>query len=104
MMQNYNFNRFKPLPLLFLKNRTILDLSYLFVIVISSNNFIDELFGLQIFDAFGRMVLQQKNVQLLPVFSIQLDTLSAGVYFYLLQDSAGRVVKSGRVVKTSGRQ
>lgn len=57
-------------------------------------------FDLQIFDAFGRMVLQRKDIRLLPVYSARLGDLPAGAYFYLLQDSAGRVVKSGRVVKT----
>lgn len=70
------------------------------VLHFSADTSMEESLDLQIFDTFGRMVLRRKNIQLSPFFSIRLDALPAGAYFYLLQNAEGKILKSGKVVKT----
>lgn len=53
-----------------------------------------------LFDGFGRLVLERKEVRLSPVAVVRLDELPAGVYFYTLCDKSGRVIKSGKVIRT----
>ena len=71
------------------------------VLHFSADGLADQLLCLQVFDAFGRPLMQHGNIRLSPVYSVSLDALPSGAYFYLLQNQEGRLLKSGRVVKTT---
>ncbi|MBK8193639.1 MAG: hypothetical protein IPK76_10695 [Lewinellaceae bacterium] len=67
----------------------------------SADNDMPETFDLQLFDAFGRPALRREELYLRPSVTVRLDGLTPGAYFYTLTErSDGKVIKSGRVVKT----
>lgn len=70
------------------------------VLYFSADEDPNETLDLQIFDAFGRPVLYVPGLQLAPTYTVRLETLAPGMYFYVLRKAGGKVVKSGRVVKT----
>lgn len=70
------------------------------VLYFSSDGYAGEAFDLQIFDAFGRLALRVPGIRLAPACTVRLETLAPGVYFYVLRKAGGKIVKTGRVVKT----
>lgn len=66
----------------------------------SADNDMPETFDLQLFDAFGRPVLHREKLDMRPSVTVRLDGLTPGAYFYTLTETDGKVIKSGRVVKT----
>lgn len=55
---------------------------------------------LLLFDGLGRLAYERQGILLMPTTSISLENLPPGVYFYSLVQKNGRVVKSGRVIRT----
>ncbi len=53
-----------------------------------------------LFDALGQLALEKAGLYLSPAATVPLNELPPGVYFYSLLSENGRMVKSGKVVRT----
>ena len=50
------------------------------------------------YDARGTVVATQHNISA-PVTQLRIDLLTAGIYFYKICDTQGKILKSGKIVK-----
>jgi hypothetical protein len=60
----------------------------------------EEPLHLVLFDAYGRIVLERRDLRLSPTATVTLEELPSGPYFYGLLQRNGQIVKSGKIIRT----
>ncbi len=70
------------------------------VLYFSAETAREEPLRLLLFDALGRIALEQPALYLSPTATVRLDALLPGAYYYTLRSKNGKALNSGKVIRT----
>jgi hypothetical protein len=70
------------------------------VLCFSADVIWEEPLRLVLFDAYGRLAFERRELRLSPIATISIEELPSGTYFYSLLQRDGRRIKSGKVIRT----